>query len=1029
MPANDLRVDCRVQEVIFLGYLFTHPEDLPKYVTLLDEIKVFQSKEGQHIWGVSYQYYLKYGALPSGDVWHNVGFTEDEIDDLTIAVQELSGGSPDYKFMLDTFADTLQLAVYRNATEEFESTIQAGGERVLSKLKTIEDKMLSRLLVCRNADKSTMQGSLRGTLSSWFAGGLLFQQPKVAIPIKGMENVSGSPKGSVNLLVGGYGSGKFLPTSVTIPTPIGNRRWGDLKPGDYVFGVHGQPTKILQVFPQGLQDIYRVTFDDGSSLLCGKDHLHLVYGRKSRRYDQRRKWGKVSWRVMTTQEIIDEGVTLKHGKCQPLRQWEIPRIRPVDYLTTQELPVPAYVVGLWLGDGSASTGCLTLNSTHVTVIDYLKELYHQWDWGTDIKIRTESDKQVVNITLPNLRVGLRQLGILEKRAWEKYIPQCYLEASITDRIELFKGLMDSDGECDSTGATVVYTSSSKRLIDDVATLARGLGCKVSCYKPKVPHYVYKGERFTGRLSYRINIAVPDYIGCPFYSVPKRAERYKGVTEERYLIRWIDKIEKLDYQEECMCIKVEAEDGLHLANDFIPTHNTTTLSSMTAYLLHNYNVLYVTLETNADAIVFKILSNLTSGKVKAKSVHELPTSEKITSQELSALQAFKVAFDSIDVTREDEAVEVDLGEVGSTSRLKTLFHLTMSPGTATANQLELYVREIQRKTGLHIDTIMVDYAALMKTNAGGSKDDVGWSYTGTIMMELAAIAQNLGLVIWTAAQSGGQTAHTVMSTVATTFKPIRGADVYGSKEVLQNSSLVYGLSFVRSSKYPHLAVGVLSTLKNRYGTEFYDYICTMNYGLAQLQVVEIYDAYTSGDGGLIEKVYAILKNLELKYETQKYSRMSEAMVKGARKAQATAQVSDGGADSGDPNDVRIESVDVGAEESQVHIGVVTKEQQIAGSKAQAVEAGRVSLQNGVPIKQPRMKKPEDTAPVEPLRNTAEYDPPPITPSIEQREAKQAVRAVRVIDGVLNTASKQSKAQVASRVMGTKLGQSRSTDSPF
>ena len=875
-----------VQELVFLGYLMTRPDEMAQYASLIEQLDLFKTQKGRHIWQTVHAYYMRYKILPPANQLPDIGLPEDEVSDLNIAANEMKDGDSEYKFLLDSFMETIQLSIYRNATEMFEETLRVGGEHMMEDLKYVEDTLLSQLLICRNADKATRQGTLAQTVAGWLSGTLPFQLPRVAIPIKGMENIAGSPVGSVNLLAGGYGSGKYLPTSVTIPTPKGDRRWGDLKPGDYVFGVHGKPTKILQTFPQGVQDIYKVTFDDGSSLLCGKDHLHLVYGRKSRRYDQRRGWGKVSWKVMTTQEIIDEGVTLKHGKCRPLRQWEVPRIRPVAYAHPAPLPLHPYVMGLWLGDGNASDGRLNINSNHTTVIDYLKELYHNYDWEKDVGIYKDADNDVVSIRLPLVKHQLEEIGVLGSHAWEKYIPKIYLEASIEDRIELLKGLMDSDGECDSTGATVVYGSTSEKLVNDVAFLVRGLGCKASYYQPKTPHYTYKGERLEGRTYYRINIAVPDYIGCPFRSVPKRAERYRGVTEERYLIRWIDKIEKLDYQEECMCIKVEAEDGLHLANDFIPTHNTTTMASMTAYLLENYNVLYVTLETNADAIVFKILSNLTDGRIKAKTVYELPDSEKVDEQERQIMGSIKVAYSQLSEKggKPDDIVQIELpSKDGSTDgkSLHTLYHLTMSPGTATAAQLEVYAREIQRKSGKKLDAIMVDYAALMKTNSGASKEDVGWSYTGTIMMELSAVAQNLGTIIWTAAQTGGDKAHTVTSTATNAFKPIRGADVYGSKEILQNGSLVFGLSFVRSVKYPHLAVGVLSTLKNRYGVEFYDYICIMNYGLAKLQVVEVYNGSTEGDGGLVDRVYTLLQQLEKQYEVQLNSRLSQATVNSAR----------------------------------------------------------------------------------------------------------------------------------------------------
>lgn len=1069
MPASELQLDSRVQELIFLGYLFSHPTELPNYAPLLEQVKIFQSREGQHIWNIAYKYYEKYGALPTREVWHNTGLTTEEVEDLNIATDELTFASPDYKFMLDSFTDTLQLAIYRNATEAFETTIKNGGGQVLSKLKEIEDRLLSQLLICRNAEKTTMQGTLRGTLSGWFDGGLMFQQPKVAIPIKGMENVSGSPKGSVNLLVGAYGAGKAQPVSLVIPTPVGNRKWGDLKPGDYVFGANGQPTKILQVFPQGAQDIYRVTFDDGSSTLCSKDHLWTVYGARSRTYDYEHRLGKkVSWRVLTTQEIMDAGVTRSRGEQKPVKQWQVPCIQPVEYLGQhEELPIAPYVLGLWLGAGNPKNGTIAVNSTNHAVIDYLKAL------NSNTTVKTCMGTTMLSVVVPGIIRGLKQLNLFSLHSWERFIPNEYIETSSKDRYELLRGLLDSTGYCGRTGVVLSCHLTNQKLSEQVLFIVRSLGGKGSTEVSPPTAFIFtlKGDvaiAQENRPVYKCNFVLPPELGCPFLVKPKRADRYRVDKHDRYLYRYIAKIEKLDYQEECMCIKVEAEDSLYLANDFIPTHNTTTLASMTAYLLHSYNVLYVTLETSAEAIVFKIISNLTEGRVRAKTVHEMPNSEKLTAQEVATLKAFKVAFDNAKPTTEDESVNIDLtGVGGSISKLHTLFHLTMSPGTATAAQLEVYIREIQRKTGLKIDTVMVDYAALMKTNSGGSKDDIGWSYTGTIMMELAAVAQNLGLIIWTAAQAGGQNAHTTMSTTAQTFKPIRGADVYGSKEILQNSSLVYGLSFVRSSRHPHLAVGVLSTLKNRYGTEFYDYICTMNYGLAKLQVVEIYDAYASGDGGVIEKVYSILRNLELNYDNRQNSRLSELDLANKKQAKKTTTTTkEENTESTTPTnpiteDEKLAEVLKGInvdtiEESKVRVGTVESIDEIEPNDfyleehiehdpsdpdnpitivVPPMEPGSISFMNGIPIKEPRHKKQgqvplTDTDPLFTVNIEGGEDTKPEVPvTTIQTESKKAETQVKVIESVVKTATNENKSKMAQRVMNAKLGRSSSTDSPF
>ena len=71
------------------------------------------------------------------------------------------------------------------------------------------------------------------------------------------------------------GFGKAEPVSTLIPTPSGWKRFGDLKPGDRVYTINGTTT-VTAVFPQGIKDIYRISFNDGRYLDCAYEHLSLV---------------------------------------------------------------------------------------------------------------------------------------------------------------------------------------------------------------------------------------------------------------------------------------------------------------------------------------------------------------------------------------------------------------------------------------------------------------------------------------------------------------------------------------------------------------------------------------------------------------------------------------------------------------------------------------------------------------------------------------------------------------------------------
>ncbi len=73
------------------------------------------------------------------------------------------------------------------------------------------------------------------------------------------------------------GTGKQQPNSTPMPTPDGIKLMGDIKPDDYVFGSDGKPTKVLQIFPQGVKPVYEIVLADGRSVRSGPEHLWKIY--------------------------------------------------------------------------------------------------------------------------------------------------------------------------------------------------------------------------------------------------------------------------------------------------------------------------------------------------------------------------------------------------------------------------------------------------------------------------------------------------------------------------------------------------------------------------------------------------------------------------------------------------------------------------------------------------------------------------------------------------------------------------------
>lgn len=70
--------------------------------------------------------------------------------------------------------------------------------------------------------------------------------------------------------------GKALLDSELIYTPHGSKKIGFADIGDIIYGDDGKLTTIVGVYPQGFVDMYKVTFEDGRSIVCCGQHQWKV---------------------------------------------------------------------------------------------------------------------------------------------------------------------------------------------------------------------------------------------------------------------------------------------------------------------------------------------------------------------------------------------------------------------------------------------------------------------------------------------------------------------------------------------------------------------------------------------------------------------------------------------------------------------------------------------------------------------------------------------------------------------------------
>lgn len=109
--------------------------------------------------------------------------------------------------------------------------------------------------------------------------------------------------------------GKALLDSELIYTPYGPKKIGFADIGDIIYGDDGKLTTVVGVYPQGFVDMYKVTFEDGRSIVCCGQHQWKV------KYHG-------DYKVMSTMGIIhsdSQKMTIDIGEAVdfPERRWLI----------------------------------------------------------------------------------------------------------------------------------------------------------------------------------------------------------------------------------------------------------------------------------------------------------------------------------------------------------------------------------------------------------------------------------------------------------------------------------------------------------------------------------------------------------------------------------------------------------------------------------------------------------------------------------------------------------------------------------
>lgn len=314
---------------------------------------------------------------------------------------------------------------------------------------------------------------------------------------------------------------KGLDVTTPIPTPAGFTLMADLAVGDTVFDMLGARCTVTAKSDVHHRPCYRITFDDTSSVVCDDEHL----------------WHLAGGRVVATPNLRVKDT--------------IPVAGALD-LPAADLPLDPYVLGLWLADGKHTSG--EVSKPDMAIWEEVQR--------RGFALGADTGEQCPTRTIKGIRGTLVSLGLMRN----KHIPQVYLRASVAQRLDLLRGLMDGDGSVNPHRRQAIFTSCDKVLSSQVRELALTLGQRVLQSRTKQTGF---GKTVTAwPLSWRpLNGLVP-------FLLPRKAERVSaewgpGKSNVRRVVR-VEQVPSTPTQ----CISVDSPTKTYLCTEsFIPTHNT------------------------------------------------------------------------------------------------------------------------------------------------------------------------------------------------------------------------------------------------------------------------------------------------------------------------------------------------------------------------------------------------------------------------------------------------------------------------
>lgn len=384
------------------------------------------------------------------------------------------------------------------------------------------------------------------------------------------ESLTGTKSFSQGLT--GNALGNMLDVNTIIPMHNGSTKLlKDIVDGDIIVDSKGSSTIVTTAHDIKLpKKAYNLTFSNGDTIASGVEHLWTV------KVDSDSAKGE--WHTVDTETLVAyyAQFTADTRASKKKRSIYIPRIARVDNGNAWPLAIDPYLLGYWLGDGNTNEGKITTMDPEI--VEYYSEV------GYELKVEAVTGKAKVyrinkGTANTTFTADLVAAGLSNKATRVvKHIPQAVFTSGYAGKLQLIRGLVDSDGYIPGKSGFAQIIQAEGQLKDDIVRLLKSMGANVvvSSVASDVANSRKAASVANGAMNiisnktcYKIGFTLPD---CPA-RLPRKADKWAVPTQSStYSLVNVEEISLVPMR----CLTVDSEDSLYACGEsYTLTHNTAT----------------------------------------------------------------------------------------------------------------------------------------------------------------------------------------------------------------------------------------------------------------------------------------------------------------------------------------------------------------------------------------------------------------------------------------------------------------------